>query len=144
VILVGDRAGRWSSTVRAPSADPADCSGASEDTMTDAHDDETQGDEGEAGAVEVTSVTEIDVDGDGAIDVVEVSTATAIDVDGDGVADAVVVSTATAVDLDGDGVADVVEVVEAVGVDVDGDGVIDDDEIEVSSTVYVRDDEDED
>ena len=47
-------------------------------------------------------------------------------------------------DVDGDGVPDVVEVVEAVGVDVDGDGVIDDDEIEVSETVYVRDDEDAD
>ena len=50
-------------------------------------------------------------------------------------------TSATGVDVDGDGVPDAVAVVEAIGVDADGDGVIDDDEIEVSETVLVRDED---
>jgi hypothetical protein len=91
--------------------------------------------------VEVTSVAEIDIDGDGVADAIEVTTIAAADVDGDGVADAIVMTRTTAVDVDGDGVPDIVEVVEAVAADIDGDGEISDDEIAVSETVYVRDDE---
>lgn len=66
---------------------------------------------------------------------------TEIDVDGDGVPDIIDVVTTTVIDVDGDGVPDIVDVVEAIGVDVDGDGVISDDEIEVTETIIVREDD---
>ena len=97
--------------------------------------------DGVTDAVEVTTITGVDVDGDGEPDIVEVATVTAFDVDGDGVPDLVTSTTITSVDVDGDGVADAVVVVEAVGVDANGDGVITEDEIEITETVLVRDDD---
>lgn len=92
--------------------------------------------------VERTSVTAVDVDGDGEADLLEETIVTAFDVDGDGVVDVVTMTSRAGVDLDGDGVPDVVAVVDAVGVDADDDGTIAENEIEVSQTVFVRDDED--
>ena len=60
---------------------------------------------------------------------------------GEGVPDVVVSTSTVAVDVDGDGVPDAVSVVEAIGVDVDGDGEISADELEVTETVAVRDDD---
>jgi hypothetical protein len=132
---------------------------ASEATMSDTGAPENQGDEGEVAGVtavsesvedldgdgvpdlvERTTITESDIDGDGQPDIVEVRV-TALDVDGDGVPDVLAMTTATSVDVDGDGVADAVVVVEAVGVDADGDGTLSEDEIEVTGTVLVRDDD---
>ncbi len=93
-------------------------------------------DSGEIDAIIETEL--VDVDGDGVIDkVTEVSTIVA-DVDGDGVADVIQHTTTTAYDIDGDGVPDVIESTKVTGVDLNQDGSISEDEIEVETTVAVR------
>jgi hypothetical protein len=95
-------------------------------------------DSGEIDAIIETEL--VDVDGDGVIDkVTEVSTIVA-DLDGDGVADVIQHTTTTAYDIDGDGVPDVIESTKVTGVDLDQDGSISEGEIEVETTVAVRDD----
>ncbi len=109
--------------------------------MSDTGAPEDQGDEGEVVGVTAVSESVEDLDGDGVPDLVERTTVTALDVDGDGVPDVLAMTTATSIDVDGDGVADAVAVVEALGVDADGDGTLSEDEIEVTGTVLVRDDD---